>query len=415
MTDTAAPDFEQLRFLVVEDHGFQRWYTRDLLERAGASRVFSAHDGHSALEICTNVDPPVDIIVTDLSMPGMDGIEFIRHVADIGMPASLILATEQDASIITSVEAMAHAFGVHVIASIRKPLTESKLRTAVRRFRPAGRTMSRPAIHTLPLERILAGIRDGEFEPYFQPKVEMATGYLRGAEVMARWRHPTEGLVMPSAFIGVLEESGHIDELTALVLRKAATTARHWNARGVRASVAVNLSLSSLGDTRLADRFAAIVADCGLAPKDVIFEITESTETSELGRVLENLSRLRMKGFGLSIDDYGMGYSSMKQLTRIPFTELKIDKTFVRNASLNGASQAMLETTLDMARKLSLVAVAEGVETKQEFEMLRGLGCDLAQGYYIAHPMAAPDFIRWADDHRSGNGESLADRPYRPS
>jgi len=161
---------------------------------------------------------------------------------------------------------------------------------------------------------------------------------------------------------------------------------------------------------------AAIVADCGLAPKDVIFEITESTETSELGRVLENLSRLRMKGFGLSIDDYGMGYSSMKQLTRIPFTELKIDKTFVRNASLNGASQAMLETTLDMARKLSLVAVAEGVETKQEFEMLRGLGCDVAQGLlHLRTRWLHQTSFGGLTTTASGNGDCLADRPYRPS
>jgi EAL domain-containing protein (putative c-di-GMP-specific phosphodiesterase class I) len=161
----------------------------------------------------------------------------------------------------------------------------------------------------------------------------------------------------------------------------------------------VNLSLASLHDTSVAERLTEIVAAEGIAPRDVVLEVTESAAATHLGRVLENLSRLRMKGFGLSIDDYGTGYSSMQQLTRIPFTELKIDQSFVRNAS-QPSSRAMIESSLEMAQKLDIVAVAEGIETREEWDLLREMGCQLGQGYFIARPMPGDEFLRWLKERR---------------
>jgi EAL domain-containing protein (putative c-di-GMP-specific phosphodiesterase class I) len=136
----------------------------------------------------------------------------------------------------------------------------------------------------------------------------------------------------------------------------------------------------------------------------VTLEITETAAATHLGKVLENLSRLRMRGFGLAIDDYGTGYSSMQQLVRIPFTELKIDQTFVRNAPDQPSSRAMLESSLEMVGKLGIAAVAEGVESRAEMRLLTELGCPLAQGYYIARPMAGPDFLRWMiEEHRGAS------------
>jgi EAL domain-containing protein (putative c-di-GMP-specific phosphodiesterase class I) len=134
----------------------------------------------------------------------------------------------------------------------------------------------------------------------------------------------------------------------------------------------------------------------------VTFEVTESSMATHLGRALENLSRLRMRGFGLSIDDYGTGYSSMQQLTRIAFTELKIDQAFVRNATRHRTSRAMLESSLEMAGKLRIQAVAEGIETAGDWELLRDLGCDLAQGYYLARPMDGASFLGWLESAGTG-------------
>jgi EAL domain-containing protein (putative c-di-GMP-specific phosphodiesterase class I) len=248
------------------------------------------------------------------------------------------------------------------------------------------------------------GIARDEFEPYFQAKVELATGRVRGAESLARWHHPQQGIVLPVSFVRALEEASQIDALTMSLLAKAAAACKRWRAAGLDLSVSVNVSLVSLADTGLADRVLAVVSRHGVDPRHVTLEITETAAATHLGKVLENLSRLRMRGFGLSIDDYGTGYSSMQQLVRIPFTELKIDQSFVRNAPAQPSSRAMLEASLEMAGKLGIVAVAEGVESRSEMKLVTDLGCPLAQGYYIARPMASEDFLRWmVEEHRGAS------------
>jgi EAL domain-containing protein (putative c-di-GMP-specific phosphodiesterase class I) len=187
-----------------------------------------------------------------------------------------------------------------------------------------------------------------------------------------------------------------MDELTWLILHSAAESCRSWRAAGLDVNVSVNLSAVTLNDVSFADRAFRLVSEAGLEARHLIFEITESAAARELGKALESLSRLRMKGFGLSIDDYGTGYSSMQRLSRVPFTELKIDQSFVKDAPTLASSRAMVESSLQLARKLGIAAVAEGVETAREWELLQSLGCPVAQGYYIAKPMDAAEFFEWA-------------------
>ncbi len=402
-----------LRFLLVEDHRFQRWATRQMLEGLNASDIFEAEDGKAALEIFQNATPPIDVIISDLDMPGMDGMEFIRHVGETGLPVSIILASALDAALIASVETMTTAYGINLLGAMEKPITPQKLQQAIERHaRPRpGAGVARAPAHHFGLTEILEGLRQRQFEPYFQPKIDLASGAIRGAEALARWRHPDKGIVPPMAFIQSLEESGHIDELTLAMLKMAANHCRLWREGGLDASVSVNLSLKSLADVKLADRITQLVQSQQLDPRHVVLEVTESAAATHLGSALENLSRLRMKGFGLSIDDYGTGYSSMQQLSRIAFSELKIDQIFVRNASHQESSRVILETSLDMARRLNIVAVAEGVETRAEWDLLHSLGCAQAQGYFVATPMAAEEFNAWARvwrlverESKSGNG-----------
>jgi EAL domain-containing protein (putative c-di-GMP-specific phosphodiesterase class I) len=139
-----------------------------------------------------------------------------------------------------------------------------------------------------------------------------------------------------------------------------------------------------------------------LDPAKITFEVTESAMAADMGKALENFSRLRMKGFGLSIDDYGTGYSSMQQLTQFPFTELKIERTFVKGAASQPSCRAVLESSLEMARKMKITAVAEGIETQAEWDLLMALGCEMAQGYFIARPMEMNDFVQWLEIKRVG-------------
>jgi EAL domain-containing protein (putative c-di-GMP-specific phosphodiesterase class I)/CheY-like chemotaxis protein len=399
-------DIGRLRFLVVEDQGFQRWAVGHGLEKLGATTILNAGDGAEALEMFKSAVPPVDVIITDLNMPGMDGMEFIRHVGGCGIPVALIVATDQDHALLASVETMARAYGVNLLEGIKKPVTAKKLAAALARYEPpranAARNASRP-ITAFTLHEITEGIGRGEFEPYFQPKIDLATGRIRGAEALARWHHPIYGIVGPERFIPVLEAGSQIDALTVVMLEKSLACCRRWRLAGIDATVSLNLSLTSLTDVTLADRLIASIAASTVEARHVILEVTETAAASEVGKMLENLSRLRMNGCGLAIDDYGTGYSSMEQLSRIPFTELKIDQAFVRDARTKTSSRAVLESSLEMSRKLGIVAVAEGVETAQEAAMVRGLGCDLIQGYYVAAPMSGSDFVRWAVDYRARN------------
>lgn len=387
-------DISGLRFLVVEDQGFQRWAVTHLLESMGARTIFSAVDGNEALELFRSAEPPVDVVVSDLNMPGMDGMEFIRHLGATGQPVAVIVASDLDKALVGSVATMTQAYGVNLLEAIQKPITVKKLSGALRRYQPlAAQPVEGPSFT---LEEIVEGIRNNEFEPYFQPKLNVATQALTGAEALARWRHPEKGLVLPGSFIDMLATTWQIDTLTESILRKAAQACRQWRDAGIDGTVAVNVSLTSLTDLTLADRLTAITMEEGIEPRDVIVEITETAAATHLGKALENVSRLRMKGFGLAIDDYGTGYSSMQQLTHIPFTELKIDQSFVHNAPTQRSSRAVLESSLEMASKLRIHAVAEGVETKEQLALLRELGCPLAQGYLLGRPMKAADFLRWA-------------------
>lgn len=393
--DSAIP-IADLRYLIVEDHGFQRWALRQILEGLGARHILEAADGRAALEIFQNSNEPIDIIVSDLDMPGMDGMEFIRHLGAVGIPVSIILVSALDRALVASVETMTTAYGINLLGAIEKPITAPALEAAIGRHsspQSNGHRVKSPGpIFTL--AEIVEGLRNHQFEPYFQPKVDLATGAIKGAEALARWRHPEKGIVLPGAFIKLLEESGDIDSLTLTMLEMAAVCCRTWRRGGLDATVSVNLSLKSLADVSLADRVTELVIAQGLEPRHMVLELTESATANHLGNALENLSRLRMKGFGLSIDDYGTGYSSMQQLSHVAFTELKIDQSFVRNASTQESSRVILESSLNMAKRLNITAVAEGVETQRDWDLLQTLGCDLGQGYFIAAPMETGEYFR---------------------
>ena len=388
---------DQLCFLVVEDHDFQRRATLRMLESLGAKGVHEAPEGRVALAIIQDLTRPVDIVICDLDMPGMDGMEFIRHLGASGLPVSVILASALERNLVASVETMTEAYGIRLLGVVEKPLTPGKLVPLIELHKPVQTKPDRPkaAGPSFTLQEITAGLKNDEFEPFFQPKIELATRQVKGAEALARWRHRQKGIVAPYAFIKPLEDNDLIDELTWLMLKKASAFCSTWRSAGLVATVSVNLSLKSLSDIHLADHVTELVRSENLEPSQMVLEVTESAATTDVGPALENLARLRMKGFGLSIDDYGTGYSSMQQLTRIAFTELKIDQSFVANAAKQESARVILGSSLDMAKKLNITAVAEGVETQQDWDLLRQLGCGLAQGYFMARPMEAGAFLDW--------------------
>jgi len=379
--------------LVVEDDGFQRRTIARMLRSMGVGEVREAADGKEALASLR--DGAIGLVICDLDMPEMDGMELIRHLGETYSAVPVIIASAQKHALLASVEKMAHAYGVRLLGTIEKPVTRAGLDDLI----AAGGAATAPIATTsagapdFSLEQIDRGLRENQFEPFFQAKASLATGEILGAEALARWRHPELGVIGPQAFIATLERSGNIDALTLVMLERAARACAGWRQRGMPMTVSVNLSLVSMADIMLADRVTAIVRGAGLESRFMILEITESSAMTEVAPALENLARLRMRGFGLSVDDYGTGFSSLQQLTRVPFTELKIDQGFVTGCAANAAARAIVESSVNLARQLDLKSVAEGVETQADWDVLRSAGCDLAQGYFIARPKQESAFM----------------------
>jgi len=381
--------------MVVEDSAVQRLHAVDLLVNLGVGKTLEAENGRHALDVLGQGTLP-DILVTDLEMPDMDGVELIRHVAERHLVQAIIVVSSRETTLLSTVETMAQEHGLTVLGIAQKPLSYDNLNALISRYRH-DETPSGAAHHARRIDAadLRAAIAQRQLVLHFQPKVTTHSGVMRGVEALVRWQHPVYGLVAPADFIPIAEEEGVIDELTDWVLETALKQLRDWHARGLSISVAVNLSAKSLSTPDLADRIAAVTSRIGIEPKYLLLEITETAVMSDLALSLGTLARLRLKGFGLSIDDFGTGFSSMQQLSRIPFTELKIDRSLVHGASEKPHLHVMLQSTIEMGKKLHLTTVAEGVENPSDWQLVRLLGCDVGQGFYVSKPMPGDALAGW--------------------
>ncbi|MCM2336456.1 MAG: EAL domain-containing response regulator [Pseudomonas sp.] len=380
-----------LSVLVVEDHGFQRRMALRLLSELGVTDVHEAGDGLAALQLLETLPHPPDVVMVDLDMPGMDGIQFIGQVAERAFARGVLVVSALDPALLHTVQTIARSSGLRVLGSVEKPLTRDKLLAALQRA-DEGDALAEDVVHVEPpANQVHAALIGGEIGPWFQPQVEFGNGRVVGVEALARWRQPDGSVVRPAQFLPVVEREGLLDVMTDHMLLHACQWRRQWERQGMRLKVSVNVSPSTLVDPGAADRFQHIVQSQGLEPQDVVLEVTESSVVTDPAQSLGVLARLRLKGFGLSIDDFGTGYSSLAQLSQVPFTELKIDQGFVSGAHAQPRKRAVIEASLELARKMNLDVVAEGVETIEDWQMLAELGCGAAQGFLIAQAVPGGD------------------------
>ncbi|HEY4556357.1 MAG TPA: EAL domain-containing response regulator [Lysobacter sp.] len=388
---------EALSVMVVEDHGFQRRMALRLLAQLGVDAAHEAADGTAALATLAGRAQPVDVLMVDLDLPGMDGIEFIAHVAQRGLARALVVVSALEPALLHTVQTMARASGLRVLGSLEKPLTADKLAAALDRYADASAAVDEDAAVDVTPALVREGLRNEEIVPWFQPQVEFGNGRAVGVEALARWMRPDGRMIRPADFIPVIEAEGLVDTLTDRILAHGCRWLKTWAQQGLRLKLSVNVAAGTFADPRAADRLQRIVLQAGVDPAEIVLELTESSLLRNAADSLGVLARLRLKGFGLSIDDFGTGYSSLAQLSDIPFSELKIDRGFVSGVDTQSRKRAVIEASLDLARKLELATVAEGVESPEEWQLLAELGCTIAQGYLIAQAVpgeAVPDAIR---------------------
>ncbi len=229
----------------------------------------------------------------------------------------------------------------------------------------------------------------GEIVAHYQPQIDLATDRVVAAEALARWRHPELGLISPAVFIPIAEETAVIHSLGRFMIDKVLETLAGWRADDIDLEVSVNVSATQLTALQFFDRLDADLERFDLAPNALTIEITESHPVLDTPSIARRLEDLRRRGLGISIDDYGAGHSSLKQLERMPATELKIDQSLVQDDSVE--SLALMTAVVELAHWRGLRVVAEGVETPEQLELMRELECDRAQGFLLGRPMAAEE------------------------
>lgn len=386
--------------LVVDDSPLQRKLTTSLCAAAGIAEVLQAGDGRQALALIEERAQLPGLLIVDLEMPVMDGAALLVELQRRQIDMPIFVLSSRERSLLDSIQEMGLVLGLRVEAVMQKPLRAESLREALQGLGGRQRRRRRPARVAVGAEDLRLAMSRGEIGVHFQPKADLRSGVVRGVEALARWTHPRLGAVAPEQFVPLAERSGLIHALTTQVLGQGLRQAGRWQSMGLHLSLAVNVSPLLLDHPGLADEFDAMAREHQVPAERIVLEVTESALVSQLGVALGTLAQLRLRGFGLSIDDYGTGFSSMRQLARAPFTELKIDRSFVAGAPARDSLQVMLRSSIEMANQLGLVSVAEGVESVEEWRLLQDCGCSVAQGWLIAQAMPGEALPQWMHSER---------------
>ncbi|MDT8383232.1 MAG: PAS domain S-box protein [Gammaproteobacteria bacterium] len=385
-----------IRILVLDDESFTLILLANMLDGLGFTSVTTCDNGSEALQWVSASANPHNLILLDLQMPEMDGIEFVRKLVEHNYSGNLILVSGEDERVLQMAEKLIQAHRITVLGHLKKPVSVAHLTMLMNKTMHM-QNAPPSTRQAYGVDELRTAIANGELVNYYQPKVSVSTGAVVGMETLVRWRHPVDGMVFPDQFIGIAEEHGLIDDLTRVVLIGALSQSKAWQQAGLRLRMAVNVSMDNLSSVAFVDFVADAANAAGVTPQDIVLEVTESRLMLDQRAPLEVLTRLRLKRFRLSIDDFGTGHSSFTQLRDIPFDELKIDKSFVRGAWHDDTARAIFDASLSLGKQLGMEVVAEGVEDRNDWDMVRRTKCDIAQGYFIAKPMPAGDLPAWIE------------------
>lgn len=389
------------RILIVEDQPFQREYLLNLFREQGVEDLRAAEDGVDALRWLEL--ERFDLVLSDLMMPGLDGVQLIQRLATLRHPPLLAIMTSAPRRMMSSACMVARAHGISVLEQIAKPPRVPAIRRLLEKLESRLEREEQHSLPSLPVpdhDALRHALEQGQFCSWFQPKASLIDGRIVAAEALVRWEHPQHGVLQPASFMEALTAAGLDETLLWVVLEQALQAQAQWARLGFRLSVAVNLPTHLLDDPDLPDRLAVFVAARGGVPANVVFELLECSSTATPANYYAGTCRLRMKGFGLAQDDFGQGYSSLYNLVSTPFTELKIDRALVHGCVDDEGLAAALESIVKLGRQLGLEVIAEGVEHPDELALLRRLRCDCAQGYLFSEPVPPAVFIRLLQQER---------------
>lgn len=354
-------------------------------------------DSADAAEEILRVAPAFDVIFCDLNLPGRDGIELLREFPTLAERTAVVLLSSEDERILQSVAAMGRAAGLHVLAAIPKPPTAQKLRSALERLDevvPSRRPVEAAAVLS---EAELSELVTGALlKMHFQPRVETATGALIGVEALLRARHPVLGNVPPQSVVQAAAQFGRVEELTRHVLRESIAAASRLRAEGLEIAMSINLDASALRHVAFPDMIQRIAAGFDVPMGKLVLELTEEHLFDDFVSALDITTRLRLKRCQLSIDAFGTGVTGLRQLQDLPFSEVKVARSFVANCdTTNITGRTIVAAAVALCRVFGMRCVAMGVETQGEWDTVKRLGVDAIQGFIVSRPLPESSVVDW--------------------
>jgi EAL domain-containing protein (putative c-di-GMP-specific phosphodiesterase class I) len=374
-----------MRLLVFDDDAAVGRLISRIAEMAGleASAVTNAEAFRQGLRTA-----PPQIVVLDLQLGGTDGVEQLRLLADQRYRGSVILMSGCDSRVLATTRALAESLALTVEAVLAKPIRAAELEEVLQRLQHG----SQPPTG----ERLLEAIRSGEMQLDFQPVVTRRPRTLKQLEALIRWNHPTMGRLLPGTFLETAEANpAVIDALTEWVVTATTNSYVYLVEHGIRVPMAVNISHQNLHDLALPDRIEHRLRRAGMPAEHLCCELTESAAFQDAARSMDVLTRLRLKGMHLAIDDFGTGYSSFKLLRQMPFSTIKVDRSFVSDVTMSRDSRAIVKSIVDLAHNMEMECIVEGVETEETAALLESFNAGALQGYLIARPMSVEAIVPW--------------------
>ncbi len=382
------------KILIADDSASIREYLSGVLKELTGVESELAVDGREALDIIEGGFKP-DLALFDINMPRLDGVQLLRMLSEQKADFPIIIISGLSRHLISAIEKLTAEYRMNLIGTIGKPVDVEALKAILARIsdQKTG-DVSAPQLKTY---EILRAMKQGEIEPWFQPQIDLNKRELVGVEVLCRIKHKRLGLVTPDRFIETMEKSDLIKYVTLALVEETLEKIQTLPLKRSDFTTSFNFSAKLFDDEAFVDQFIEIINESPVSNDSIIVEITETHASSRPLKELETATRIAIAGCGLSIDDFGCGQATFERLYSLPFTELKIDRKYLPVENMEEADRALLESTVNMARRLGMQVVVEGVESYAQWEMVQHLGCERAQGFFISAAMPFSALGQWIE------------------
>lgn len=379
--------------LIVDDDPTQVLILAGYFHSLRAGSVLETNSAKDALLLLKDHRRAVDLIVSDLMMPDMDGIELLRELKAADYHGKLALISSLDQAMINSARKLGEMHGLNIVGTCRKPLRKASLDSVfLTPESPRSQFGVVPDVDVT-AERIRCGLENGAFRPFYQPKVDIRQRRIVGAEALVRWCDPTMGVLSPAEFLPVVESENLTNEMTFDLMKSIFRDIASWKDRGLNIRTSINVTAHEIAILEFPDIVGRLLRDSGVSPSDIGVEITENAVVEFNTNSLEVLSRLRLMGTEIAIDDFGTGFANIKALKEFPYTELKIDQSFIRGMTNDPFCQETVRAAVTLGRQMNMRLLAEGIETLDEWEFVKQRGVDEVQGFLFAKPMPVEKFV----------------------